>query len=150
MPMQLILKEDVANLGKSGDLVNVKPGYGRNYLIPHGLAVVATEKNVARVEHEKRLIAARNQKLLKDAQSIADRLSTVELVIQRQAGEEDKLFGSVSTRDVEEALGDQGIKLDRRKIVLAEPIRTLGVYTLDVKLAPDVTGKLKVWVVAKK
>jgi large subunit ribosomal protein L9 len=148
--MQVILKEDVHNLGKSGELVTVKAGYGRNFLLPQGKAVAATRKNVAQLEHEKKLIAARNAKLLKDAQSIADRLAAVEVTIQRQAGEEDKLFGSVSTRDIEEALADKGIVLDRRKIDLAEPIRSLGIYTIDVKLARDVVGKVKVWVVAKQ
>ena len=88
--------------------------------------------------------------MMKDAQSIADRLGSVEVVIQRQAGEDDKIFGSVSTRDIEEALAEKGITLDRKKIVLDEPIRALGVHTLEVKLARDVVGKLKVWVVAKQ
>ena len=147
--MQLILKEDVHNLGKAGELVNVKPGYGRNFLVPQGKAVLASAKNVARLEHEKKLIAAKNAKLQKDAQSIADRLSQVEVTVERQVGAEDKIFGSVSTRDIEEALADKGVKIDRKKIVLAEPIKSLGVYTLDVKLAHDVVAKLKVWVVAK-
>lgn len=147
--MQLILKEDIHNLGKAGELVNVKPGFGRNYLLPQGKAVLASDKNVARMEHEKKLIAAKNAKLLKDAQSIADRIGQIEVTVERQVGAEDKIFGSVTTRDIEEALADKGVKLDRRKIVLADPIKSLGVYTLDVKLAPDVTGKLKVWVVAK-
>src|SRR5207248_8197360 len=100
--MQIILKEDVINLGKSGDLVTVKPGYGRNYLIPQGKAVLATTRNVAQVEHERRLIGARNAKLLKDAKSWADRLAATEITIERQVGTEERLFGSVSTRDVEE------------------------------------------------
>src|SRR5689334_748148 len=148
--MQVILKEDIHNLGKSGELVTVKPGFGRNYLLPQGKAVAATRKNVSQLEHEKKLIAARNAKLMKDAQGIADRLASIEVTIQRQAGEEDKLFGSVSSRDVEEALAEKGVKIDRRKIDLAEPIRTLGVFTVDLKLAHDVTGKIKVWVVAKQ
>jgi large subunit ribosomal protein L9 len=148
--MQVILKEDVEHLGKSGELVTVRPGYGRNYLIPQGLAVLATEKNVARLEHEKRIISARNARLLKDAQAVAEKLGSIEVAIQRQAGEEDKIFGSVTTRDIEEALREKGLPIDRKKIVLADPIRTLGVYTLDVKLTRDVVGKIKVWVVAKK
>ncbi len=150
MAMQVILKEDVPNLGKSGELVTVKPGYGRNYLLPQGKAVAETRKNVAQLEHEKKLIAARNAKLMKDAQAIADKLAATEVTIQRQAGEEDKLFGSVSSCDIEEALAEKGVKIDRRKIDLAEPIRSLGVYTIDVKLAHDVVGKVKVWVVAKQ
>ena len=149
--MQVILKEDVVSLGKSGDLVSVKPGFGRNYLIPQGKAVLATTNNVAQMEHEKRLITAKNARLLKDAQSIADRIAKVEITIERQVGgdEKDKLFGSVNTRDIEEALAEKGVKIDRKKIVLAEPIKSLGVYTVDIKLAPDVTGHLKLWVVAK-
>src|SRR3954468_14424958 len=98
--MQVILKEDINTLGKSGDLVNVKPGYGRNYLIPQGKAVLATLKNVARMEHEKKLITAKNAKLLKDAQSVADRIQQLEVTIERQVGAEDKIFGSVTARDV--------------------------------------------------
>ena len=150
MPMQVILREDIHNLGKSGELVTVKPGYGRNYLIPQGKAMIATEGNKAQIEHEKKVIAARNMKLMKDAQSIADKLATIEVVIQRQAGEEEKIFGSVSSHDVAEALGEKGVTVDRKKIVLAEPIKTLGVHTLEIKLSKDVVGKLKVWVVAKK
>ena len=147
--MQLILREDVHNLGKAGELVNVKPGYGRNYLLPQGKAVLASEKNVAMIEHERKLIAARTAKLLGDARSVADRLNQTEVTVERQVGGEDKIFGSVSTRDIEAALADKGVKIDRRKIVLAEPIKSLGVYTLDVRLAPEVIAKLKVWVVAK-
>ena len=148
--MQLILKEDVHNLGKSGELVTVKDGYGRNFLLPQGKAVAATRKNVAQLDHEKKLIAARNAKLLKDAQSVADRLASLEITLQRQAGAEDKLFGSITARDIEEALAEKGVKLDRRKIVMPDAIRSLGVYTLDIKLSPEVVGKIKVWVVAKE
>lgn len=149
MAMQVILREDVHNLGKSGDLVTVKPGYGRNYLIPQGKAMAATRKNVAHLEHEKKVIATRNAKLHKDAQSIADRIAAIEVTLTRQTGEGDKLFGSVNTRDIEAALADKGLVIDRKLIHLAEPIKTLGMFTLDVKLARDVVGKLKVWVVAK-
>jgi len=147
--MQLILKEDIHNLGKAGELVNVKPGFGRNYLLPQGKAMLASEKNVAQLEHERKLIAARNAKLRKDAQSIADRIHQTEVTVARQVGAEDKIFGSVTTRDIEEALAEKGVKLDRKKIVLADPIKSLGVYTLDVKLSAEVIAKLKVWVVAR-
>ena len=150
MAMQVILREDVPNLGKGGDLVSVRPGYGRNYLIPQGKAVLATRKNVTQLEHEKRLIAARNAKLLKDAQSIAERLAAVELTVQRQAGEGDKLFGSVTTRDIESALADKGVAIDRKRIVLDEPIKTVGMFTIDIRLAKDVVGKVKLWVVGKQ
>jgi large subunit ribosomal protein L9 len=147
--MQVILREDVFNLGKSGDVVTVRNGYGRNYLIPQGLAVLATERNVKQIEHQKKIIAARNARLAKDAQSVADRLAAVEVTIGRQAGEGDKLFGSVSTRDIEEALRSQGVTVDRKKIVLSEPIKALGDYVVDVKLGQSVTGKIKVHVVAQ-
>ena len=148
--MQIILKEDVTNLGKTGELVTVKPGYGRNYLIPHGKAVLATKKSITQLEHEKKLIAARRVKDLKDAQAIATRLSQIEATVERQVGGEDKIFGSVTTRDVEEAIAAKGIKIDRKKIHLPDAIKSLGVYEVEVKLAPDVTAKLKLWVVAKK
>ena len=147
--MQIILKEDIHNLGKGGELVTVKPGYGRNYLIPQGKAVIATARSVAQLEHEKKLIAARNSKLLKDAQSIADRLAQIEITVERKVGSEDKLFGSVTTRDIEEALAVKGVKVDKKHVHLAEPIKSLGIYTVEIKLSPEVTGKVKLWVVAK-
>ncbi len=147
--IQVILKEDVANLGRSGDLVAVKPGYGRNYLIPQGMAVLATTKNVAKIEHEKRQIEARTSKLRKDAESVASRLTGATIQLERQVGEGDKLFGSVTSRDVEEALRAQGIEVDRKKIHLEHPIRAIGQFTVDIKVAKDVTAQVKVWVVAK-
>lgn len=144
MAIQVILKEDVHNLGSSGEIVSVKPGYGRNYLIPRGLAVVATAGNVKHIEHQKKIIAARNAKLAKDAQAVADKLEKLEVTITRQAGEGDKLFGSVGTKDIAEALEKKGHKVDRKKIVLPEAIKTLGEHTVDVKLGYDVTTAVKV------
>ncbi len=149
--MQVILREDVHNLGKSGELVTVKSGYGRNYLLPQGLAAVATAGNIKQIEHEKKLIAARNAKTLKDAQSIADKLSAIEVQIERQVGEAEKLFGSVTTRDIAELLAAKGVTLDHRKIVMGgEPIKTIGYHTVDVKLGHNVTAKVKVVVVPKQ
>jgi large subunit ribosomal protein L9 len=148
--MQVILKEDVHNLGKSGELVTVKPGYGRNYLIPQGLAVIATAGNIKQIEHEKKLIAAKNAKLLKDSQAVADRLAAIEVQIERQAGEADRLFGSVNSRDIAEVLAQKGVPVDHRKIVLPEPIKAIGYHTVEVKLGGGVHGKLKVVVVAKQ
>lgn len=144
--MRIILREDVANLGKSGELVSVKDGYGRNYLLPHGLAVLATERNVKEIEHHKKVIAARNARLLKDAQSVADRLGTVEVKITRQAGEGGKLFGSVSGRDIEEALAKQGVTINHKKMVVEQPIKHTGEYSIEVRLGQGVTGKIKVTV----
>ncbi len=148
--MQVILKEDVHNLGKSGELVTVKPGFGRNYLIPQGLAMVGTAGNIKQIEHEKKVIAAKNAKLAKDSQAVADKLASIEVSIERQVGEESKLFGSVTTRDIAEALADKGVTVDHRKIVLGEPIKAIGFQTVDVKLGQGVTGKLKVVVVPKQ
>jgi large subunit ribosomal protein L9 len=142
--MRIILREEVPNLGKSGEVVTVKPGYGRNYLLPQGLAMLATENNVKQLEHQKKIITARNAKLHKDAQSVADVLAGLEVRIERQAGEGGKLFGSVSTRDIEEAVNKKGVTIDRKKIVIDNPIKNTGEFTVDVKLGQGVTGKLKV------
>jgi large subunit ribosomal protein L9 len=150
MAMQVILKEDVHNLGKAGELVKVKPGFGRNYLIPQGKAVVATAGNVKQIEHEKKLIAAKQAQLSKDAQAMADRLAAIEVQIERQVGEEDKLFGSVTSRDIEAALKDKGVTIDHKKVHLPEPIKTIGYHTVEIKLGTGVTGKIKVVVVPKQ
>jgi large subunit ribosomal protein L9 len=150
--MQVILKEDVHNLGKAGDLVNVKPGFGRNFLIPTGKAIIATAGNVKQIEHHKKQIAAKNAQLAKDAQGIADRLAQVEVQIERQAGgeEKDRLFGSVTGRDIEEALREKGVTIDHRKLVMSEPIKTIGFHSVEIKLGNNVTGKIKVVVVPKE
>ena len=148
--MRVILRENLDNLGKAGEVVTVRSGYGRNYLLPSGLAVPATEKDEARLQHEQRVIAARIAKLAKQTQSEADRLSQVSVSLARAVGEGDKLYGSVNNRDIAEALAEQGIKLDAKKIQLEEPIRTLGMTEVMVKLGHEITAKLKVWVVKKE
>jgi large subunit ribosomal protein L9 len=148
--MQVILKEDLDNLGKSGEVVNVKEGYGRNYLLPRGLAVVATANDVSRVAHEKRVIAARAAKMAKESQAEADRLGQVTVSIARAVGEEDKLFGSVTSRDIAEALAEQKVAIDAKKIHLEEPIKALGLTEVQVKLGHGVSAKIKVWVVKKE
>lgn len=147
--IQVILKEDVANLGKSGELVAVKPGYGRNFLIPQGLAILATKKNVAQLEHQKRVLAVSADKARKEHEAAAGKLNGVSVEISRPVGEGDKLFGSVNTRDIQEALELKGHKVDRKKIDLKDAIKALGEYTVDVRLARDVTAQVKV-VVTKK
>ena len=147
--IQVILKEDVPNLGRSGELVSVKPGYGRNYLIPQGLALPATRRNVAQLEHQRRQIEAVAAKTRKDAESVAARLSGVTITLERQVGEGDKLFGSVTTRDVEEALAAKGHKVDRKKIALAEPLKSLGEHEVTIKVARDVNATIKVVVAAR-
>ena len=148
--MQVILREDMDNLGKSGEVVTVKPGFGRNYLIPQGLAVLATAQDVARVAHEKRVITARNAKLMKDVQAAADRLNQVSVSIPVQVGEEDKLYGSVTSRDIADALKEKGVAIDVKTLALDEPLKTLGLAEVPVKLGRGVTATIKVWVVKKE
>lgn len=147
--MQVILKEDIHNLGKAGEVVKVRPGYGRNFLIPQGKAAVATAGNVAQIEHQKKLIAAKNAKLMKDAQSIADRLAQLEVQIERAVGEEDRLFGSVTSRDIEEALHKKGVTLDHKKLHVGEIIKTIGIHTVEARLGQGVVAQVKVVVVPK-
>ena len=147
--IQVILKEDVPNLGRSGDLVAVKPGYGRNYLIPQGLALPATRKNVAQMDHERKQIEAQALQLRKDAESVATRLNGAHVKLERQTGEGDKLFGSVTARDIEEALAAQGLKIDRKKIALNDALKTVGDHDVQIKVARDVTAHIQVTISAK-
>ena len=147
--MQVILNEDVAHLGEVGDIVDVADGYGRNFLIPRKLAMPATSRNVKELEHTKRQIAAKRAKMMKSAAEVAARLADVSLMISKAVGEEDKLFGSVTNRDIADALSAEGFNIDRRQVLLASPIRNLGVYTVDLKLHSDITAQIKVWVVAE-
>lgn len=147
--MKLILREDVENLGKGGDLVDVKPGFGRNFLLPRGLAVTANTKNVRELEHQKAVASAKAAKLKASAEAIAKRLAETPVVLKRKAGEQDKLFGSVTAIDIAEALAARGLQLDRRSIDLAEPIKTVGDFEVPVKLHHEVVGKAKVKVEAE-
>ncbi len=147
MAMQVILKEEIPNLGQMGELVAVKPGYGRNYLIPKGLAVEATPRNIKRLEHERRNIERRKEKLLAEARSIADRLRDMSITIAKKTTDEDRLYGSVTNREIADVLSSEGINIDRRKIVIDEPIRSLGVFKVKVKLNAELDGEVKVWVV---
>ena len=146
--MQIILTTDIPSLGDAGDLVEVKPGYGANYLIPQGLALPATSSNKNQIEHQRRAITARIARDRKDAESMSEKLSQVSVTITRLVGDDDKLFGSVSTKDIADALRDQGFEVDRRKIVLETPIKALGVYDVPVKVHRDVIAQIKLWVVA--
>src|SRR5512133_3659797 len=147
--MKLILREDVENLGKGGELVEVTPGYGRNYLLPRGLAVLANPRNVKELEHQKTVAQAKAAKLKASAQAVAKRLSETPVTLKRKVGEQDKLYGSVTALDVAEALAARGLEIDRRSIDLAEPIKTLGDFEVPVKLHSEVVGKAKVKVEAE-
>ena len=149
MPMQIILTQDVANLGKAGELVTVRPGYGRNYLVPNGLAVSATVTNKNRLDHEKAVIARKVAKDLASATEIATRINGMTLQFERQVGEDEKLFGSVTNRDIADQLKRARVDIDHRTIALDQPVKALGKYETQVKLAAGVTATLKFWVVGK-
>lgn len=146
--MKLILKENVEHLGQIGDIVKVAPGYGRNYLLPRGLAIIATEKNAKALEHAKRQLAYKKNKELEGAKLLAVKLEAVIIELAHQAGEEGKLFGSVTNMEIAAFLKNNGFEIDRKKIVMAEPIKQLGEYEVTVKIHPEVTAVLKVKVVA--
>ncbi|MES2641144.1 MAG: 50S ribosomal protein L9 [Myxococcota bacterium] len=145
--MKVILQEEVANLGTTGEVVEVADGYGRNYLLPRSLAVLADERNTRRLDHQRRIAAARQTKVLAAAKELAAKISGTAVSIKRQAGAEDKIFGSVTNQDVQEALAAQGVDVDRRNILLAEPIRNIGVFQVPVKVHRDVEASVKVYVI---
>ena len=145
--ISVILKKDVDNLGRAGEIVRVKPGYGRNFLIPRGMALLATRGNVAQHEHHKRAIEAEQQRVRAQHQKLADQLKTTTVSIARKAGKDSKLFGSVSSRDIVEALAMQNIELDRRVVQLPEPIRETGTHEVVVRFSVDTQVSLKVNVV---
>jgi large subunit ribosomal protein L9 len=147
--MEVILKEDIANVGKIGEVVRVRDGYARNYLLPRGLVLMANKKNLKTFEHQKKLVADQKQKILRHAQGAADQLASVALVLSMKAGEEGRLFGSVTNMQIEKALKAKGLNVDRRKIHLDEPIKTVGEYEVPVRLAADLTVSLKISVVAE-
>jgi len=145
--IHVVLQQDVQNLGKSGDLVRVRPGYARNFLIPRGLAAPATAGNLARIEELRQKARARAAKELVQAQETARKLESVSVKIARAVGEENKMYGSVTSKDIEEAFAAIGVELDRKKITLSDPIKTLGLSEVPIKLHHDVIAKLRVEVV---
>jgi large subunit ribosomal protein L9 len=147
--VKLILREDIENLGKGGDLVEVKAGYGRNFLLPRGLAVLANPKNVRELEHQKKVSEAKAAKLKASAEAVARRLAETPITLKRKVGEQDKLYGSVTALDIVEALGARGLQLDRRIIDLREPIKTVGDHEIPVKLHRDVAAKVRLKVEAE-
>ncbi|MDY6853410.1 MAG: 50S ribosomal protein L9 [Thermodesulfobacteriota bacterium] len=145
--MKVVLLEEISSLGKIGDVIKVADGHARNYLIPQGKALEATKKNVKTLELQKKLTRDRVDRTKKYAEKLAERIEDISCTISKQAGEEDKLFGSVTTMDIEEGLKNEGIEVNRRKIMLEEPIKKLGIYSVPIKLHPEVISNLKVWVV---
>jgi large subunit ribosomal protein L9 len=147
--IQVILQQDVDKLGKSGELVRVRPGFARNFLLPRQLAVTATTVAVRRIEHEKAVAAAKAEKGKKEARELAAKIDALRIKITTKVGEDGRLFGSVTSKDIENAAKAQGFAIERKKIELKEPIKAVGEYALTVKLVSDVTATLKVEVVAK-
>lgn len=145
--MQVILKQDVPKLGDAGDLVKVTAGFGRNYLIPRGLAVLATAGSLAQVEHQKKVAEAIRKRHLGEAKTLAEQIEGTAISIRREAGEDDKLFGSVTNRDIAEALAAEGIQIDKRSIQLDEPLKAIGLFTVPVKLHRTVSANLRVYVI---
>jgi large subunit ribosomal protein L9 len=142
--MEVILREDVPHLGNIGDIVRVKAGYARNYLLPRGLAVVADRRNVGALEHQRRVAADRRERVLRAAQSVAQKIAALRVTIKARAGEEGKLFGSVTNMDIEKALAEQGITVERRQIRLDEPIKRLGEHKVPIHLGVGVDTELTV------
>ena len=145
--MKLVLRQDYEPLGESGTIVTVKTGFARNFLIPKGLAMPATEKNLKRYENDKKQMFWRQEKEKRQSEELSKTLENVSCTITVQVGEEDKMFGSVTSLNIAEALDSQGYKIDKRKIILEEPIKSLGIYSVPIKLHTDVEAKVKVWVV---
>ncbi|MDC0335747.1 50S ribosomal protein L9 [Pseudodesulfovibrio sp.] len=141
--MKLILRADVDSLGRLGDIVTVKPGYGRNYLVPQGLAKPATNANLKAFELERRKLQEQADSLRAQAEGMASKIAATPVEIEVRVGEGDKLYGSVTTASIGDAMEAAGIDIDRRKILLPEPIRALGEYDIEIKLHPDVRGELK-------
>lgn len=146
--MEIILTENVDGLGKIGDLLKVKPGYARNYLVPRGLAVEANTRNIKELEHHKRQMERKRQRVLQTSEELKARIEKVACVFSHRAGEEGKLFGSVTSADIAEKLAAAGIEIDRKKIQLEEPIKTLGEHQVQVKLPAGISAAVKVQVVA--
>ncbi len=147
--MKVILKETMDNLGTLGDIVNVTPGYARNFLIPNNKAILASEKQMKRVEHEKRLLAKKLEKIKAGKSELKGKLEELTLTIRRKAGENDKLFGSVTNQDIEEALKEKGYKINRRQIQLSNPIKKLGAHKVPCQLMDEIVAELNVAVVTE-
>jgi large subunit ribosomal protein L9 len=148
--VKLILRESVPSLGEAGELVTVKPGFARNFLLPQGKAILATEGNVRELEHKQRVVAAQVAKERKEHEALRDRIQAVVLAVRARAGGEGKLFGSVTSAQIAELLAAQGVDVDRRRIQLDEPIKELGEHSVEIRLQRDLVAKVKVVVAAEE
>ena len=146
--MKLILSQNVDNLGRIGDLVRVKNGYARNFLIPRGLGQVANEGNQAALNHQLRLLDKKKAIILGEAKKAAANIEKISVTVTKQVGEDERIFGSVTTTELEELLAAEGVKISKKDIKLSEEIKKVGVYSAEVRVHPEVTAKFKIWVVA--
>jgi large subunit ribosomal protein L9 len=147
--MKVFLKEDVKSLGKMGEIVSVSDGYARNYLLPNKMAVEAHTKNIKEFEHQKRVIHEKASKIRQASNTVAEKLSALTLIIKAKAGEEEKLFGSVTNMDIVEALKAEGFDIDKKKVTMEEPIKRLGLFSVEVKIHPEISATVTVQVVSE-
>lgn len=147
--MKVVLRDHVEHLGRRGEIVNVAPGYARNYLLPKGLALRATDGNMKQIEHQQRVWAAKEAKEVGEAQALADRIAALSLDVTKKAGESGTLYGSVTNSEIAELLAEKGIQVERRRIVLADPIKNLGTYEVPIKLHRDVVAQISLAVVGE-
>jgi large subunit ribosomal protein L9 len=147
--MKVILRQDVADLGKAGETIEVKGGYGRNYLLPRNLAIPATKANLRAIGEIEKQNQIQERKRRRTSEQLKDKLEKISLTIEVLVGEEDKIFGSVTSQNISEHLVSQGMEIDKRNILLEEPIKSLGVYTVPVKVDKDVIANVKTWVIRK-
>ncbi len=145
--MRIVLREDIENVGRRGEIIKVADGFARNFLLPKGKALLATEGNLKTIEREKRRHVVRQAKEKEEAEAVVRRLAGVSCTVVRKVGENDTLYGSVTSADIAEYLAREGITVDKRRILLDEPIKSLGIYTIPVRLHPEVSAEVKVWVV---
>jgi large subunit ribosomal protein L9 len=148
--MKVILKEDVKNIGTMGQIVDVADGYARNFLVPKGFAVDANVKNIRALEHAKKTIQEKAKKIRSQAQDLSDKIANMTIVIKAKSGEEGKLFGSVTSMDIAEQLKNEGIDIDKKKIVIEEPIKRLGSHTISIKLHSDIATQVALQVIAEE
>ncbi len=148
--MEVILREDITNLGRMGELVRVKNGYARNYLLPRGLVMVDNKKNLNVLEHQKRVISHQREHVLRSAQTLSEKLAAVTLTMPVKVGEEGRLFGSVTNIDIDKALREKGFDIERRRIEFNEPIKTVGEHEIAIRLTAEVTAHVKLSVISEK
>lgn len=148
--MKVILRQNIESLGQMGDVVDVKEGYALNYLIPRKYAYAALKGNIVALEEERKHLAKKKEKEIEEAKKLAAELEPISVSISVQVGEEDKIFGTVTSQMIADALSEKGFSIDKRKIELSEQIKALGIYDVNIKLHPVVIGKIKVWVVREQ